>query len=228
MECSKHPHGGRRSVFAMVLGISAFLVLSVNIFSCIFMEIDGYLLAQAPFVSTSLNELYSSKIGLFRYQKFSEFGSSGGHLCEKYNDDQLQHLLDGPFKTARAFAAIAIFCVTVGTLALLILSCTFVEHFLLQIFGYIFIIGGIFELLVFIVFASDVAKDQNAVFWWGSGLTIVGGILSCIVGIIMLGLPQPFKEESTSSTPSSKTLQHPECFISDTKTAKSKKNDTRN
>jgi hypothetical protein len=48
---SVFPHG-RTSIYALLLGISAYLFLSVSMWSCVFMKINGYLYSESPFVWT--------------------------------------------------------------------------------------------------------------------------------------------------------------------------------
>lgn len=58
--CSVYPHG-RRSIYALLLGIASYLFLSVSMWNCVYVKIDGYLDAESPFI-----ERVSTKVRLTR------------------------------------------------------------------------------------------------------------------------------------------------------------------
>ena len=46
---SVNPHG-RKSMYALLIGIGSYLFLSVSMWSCVYVKIDGYLEAEFPFI----------------------------------------------------------------------------------------------------------------------------------------------------------------------------------
>lgn len=186
----------------MLLGILAYILLSLAMWSCMFMEINGYLYADDPYTREDASPHLTSRIGPFSYQDFGEFGSTTSQSsCISYSSGQVDNFLDGPFKAARAFAVIGNICIGAGTLALTLLSCAFVESFLLKVFGGFFIIGSIFEALIFVIYASKISDEpHNAKFWWGSGLNVFGTLFALLAGFLTLKLPECDCEDAKSSS----------------------------
>lgn len=46
---SVYPHG-RKSVYALLMGIGSYLFLSVSMWSCVYIKIDGYLNGEFPYI----------------------------------------------------------------------------------------------------------------------------------------------------------------------------------
>jgi hypothetical protein len=56
-------------------------------------------------------------------------------------------------------------------------------------------------------------------FYWGSGLSILGSILAFLAGIMTFSLPSPKMTDASSSVPSTST-QHPERLVPESKVTK--------
>jgi hypothetical protein len=168
--------------------------------------------------------MFTSQIGLFSYQEFSEFGSAGTeYVCVTYSRDQIRNFMDGPFRAARSFAAFANIFIGAGALVLLLTSCAYFEVFLLRKCGWLFIVGSAFEMLTFVLFASHVSSEPyNGSFWWGSGLALAASIVSLVAGIVTMRLPESeYEGGKSSSSPSngeSPVSEQPRTFRPGTET----------
>jgi hypothetical protein len=111
--------------------------------------------------------------------------------------------MDGPFRAARAFAVLANVSIGVGALALVFASCAYFDVVLLRVFGWLFMLGSVFEALTFILYASKVTDEpHNGSFCWGSGLAIASTIAALLAGILTLRLPPSEQGASSHSSPS--------------------------
>lgn len=225
------------SMVAMLLVIGSYLVLNGGMWSCLFIEIDGFLYETEPFVWQGTLEVCmhnvfcidcrplekisislvlrcllaspklekTSRIGLFGYEQYS-IGSSGkDYKCTAYSTDQRDELLDGPFKAARAFAVIANVLIGAGMVGLLVLSCAYVEIFIVKTFGWLLIAGSICETMTFLVVASDIADSPfNASIWWGAVLTVFSSLAALLAGVVTLTLPRSDEQPREDDMPATK------------------------
>lgn len=91
--------------------------------------------------------------------------------------------------------------IAAATIALLLASCAYFDIVLLKGFGWLFIVGSVFEMLTLVVYASKVTDaPHNASFWWGSALAIATSVASLLSGILTIQLPpSDFEVESQPS-----------------------------
>jgi hypothetical protein len=197
----------------MFLGFLAYICLCISTLSCSFMKIDGYLSDEAPYVKRVSSELFTSTIGIFSYQEFAEFGTSGSSsACIPYNKTQMKNYeyLDGAVKAAQAFAVLANICLLVGTIALVILSCIQAANILRNAVAIVFLVGSMFEVLIFVMYASSITDDDSphhARFYWGTLTNAFGVVLSLRTGILCFKLPE-YDPESSEGEKNDKTTNN--------------------
>jgi hypothetical protein len=136
-----------------------------------------------------LNDVGSSTIGPFGYE---ELGSDSiGYVCKSYSSEQLDLLLDGPWKAARAFAVMAQGLVGATMLFLIFASCVSYSTMALYTIAGLSFSGSVSLMLTFVMFASSVAEEQNGHFHVGGGMALVGFICSATTGFLVLQIGPP-------------------------------------
>ena len=73
---SVYPHG-RRSIYALLIGIGSYMFLSVSMWSCVYVKIDGYLDAESPFLERVSAEVRSF---FYRCDLAHRYEHSNSHL----------------------------------------------------------------------------------------------------------------------------------------------------
>lgn len=105
--------------------------------------------------------------------------------------------MGGTFRTGRMFAVLSHICLFIATLTVTIGSCAFLHPGIWKCCGWLFIIGSVWQVLIFVVFSADslTGDFHNGRFYWGSALLIVSMLLSIAAGILTLRIP-PFDPEN--------------------------------
>jgi hypothetical protein len=146
------------------------------------MEIDGFLLTQEPYY-VHLN-VGPSTIGPFGFQDL--YGDRGMFVCLSYTSEQMENLVDTPWKVARVFAILAIAFNGVSMLFLIATSCVKYHSVVYSGIATSSILGSFCIMLTFIMFASDTLSQFNPKFWLGGGMALLGFICALGTGICCL------------------------------------------
>lgn len=112
-------------------------------------------------------------------------------MCNRYVKPQIDEYFDGTFKLARGFAVLANVCLLTASLVVLVSNCASLHKFILQAGGFLFLMGSVFTLLMFVVFASKTVTGDphhRKAAGFGVALNIVSMFLSAIVGVLTMKL----------------------------------------
>jgi len=119
--------------------------------------------------------------------------------------EQRDDFLDGPFKAARAFAVLAHVFVGAAMIGLLVLSCAYLELFIVKILGWLLIAGSVCEALIFLVCLSDIAASPyDGSVWWGGILVVFASLMALLAGFLTLRLPVCEEQPSPEEQPATK------------------------
>jgi hypothetical protein len=132
-----------------------------------------------------------SKIGLFAFQDYGRGVGGANFMCNRYVKPQLDDYFDGTFKLARGFAVLANMCLLTASLVVLVSTCASLHKFILQAASFLFLIGSVFTLLMFVVFASKTVTGDphhRKAAGFGVALNIFSILLSAIVGFLTMKL----------------------------------------
>jgi len=94
-------------------------------------------------------------------------------------------------------------------IGLLILSCAYMELFIVKIFGWLLIVGGIGIAMMFFMCASDFVSDFSGSVWWGATLVVVASICALLAGVITLRLPESEEQPAKEDLPATKVDRAP-------------------
>lgn len=84
---SAYPHG-RKSIYALLMGIGSYLFLSVSMWSCVYVKIDGYLDSDFPYI-----ERVSAEVRYVKNHTFKDMNSSTHpEKCSSFNRHSCIHL----------------------------------------------------------------------------------------------------------------------------------------
>jgi hypothetical protein len=156
-------------------------------------------------------QLYNSKIGLFAFQDYGHGVEGSNFMCNYYVKPQIDEYFDGTFKLARAFAVLANTCLLIASLVLLISTCASLPKLILKAAGSLFIIGSVFTLLMFVVFASKAVKGDphHRKAGWGVGFNVISMLLSVITGISTMRLQAGRIPAETNAEPEIESQKQP-------------------
>ncbi len=87
---SAHPHG-RKSMYALMMGIGSYLFLSVSMWNCVYVKIDGYLDAEFPFIERVSTEVRCVKHSTLKVINYATFASLT-QKCLSFNRHSCIHL----------------------------------------------------------------------------------------------------------------------------------------
>lgn len=136
------------------------------------MQVDFTFLNNSP---EELIDMGGMAMGLLSYEDKSE----GGKYCLSYSVNQISEF-DGFFRAARAFSLIANALLGISVLLLLCISCAAVRSSVITILSAMLIVGGVAEMLTFLMFFSSFSCDGACQLFFGAGLSL----LCCIVTLI--------------------------------------------
>jgi hypothetical protein len=146
------------------------------------MEIDGFLLLQDPYF-VHLN-VGPSRIGPFGFQDL--YGDRGMFVCLSYSSEQMENLVDTPWKAARVFSILAIALNGVSMLFLIAASCVKYHPVVYSGIATSSILGSFCIMFTFLMFASDTLSQYNPKFWLGGGMALLGFLCALGTGICCL------------------------------------------
>jgi len=113
-------------------------------------------------------------------------------------------------KAARACAVIAHVIIGASMIGLMVLSCAYFELFIVKIFGWLLIFGGVGAALMFLMLASDIASDPfNGSVWWGATLVVAASLCAILAGIFTLRLPVSEEQPDEADEPATKVDRAP-------------------
>ena len=128
---------------------------------------------------------------------------SGGYIyteCGSWSDNLNSYLADGAWNSARGFAICADICIGIATIACIVMTCASVPTLVIKMTAGLFLIGFLFESLVFIAFSSDVCSSTfSCKFSSGAGTAIAALLFALIAAVTAANIrPHTVNEEFTS------------------------------
>ena len=150
-----------------------------------------------------------SRIGPFSYEQYSIGAAGAESICAPYNEEQIDELFDAPMKIVRGTAVLAHVFTGAASIGLLVLSCTFMDLFIIKIMGWLLVLGSIGIAMMFLMCASDLASEFSASLWWGTTLVVVASICALLAGLITLRLPESADRPKQEDRPATKVDRAP-------------------
>lgn len=155
-----------------------------------------------PLKSSQFGDYGSSTIGPFGYE---EIGSdSVGFNCLSYSSEQLDSLLDTPWKAARSFAILANISNGFTMILLIAASCVSYSPHALKAFACLAFSGSVFLWLTFTLFASKLSDSPyNGSFYVGGGMAVIGALCSIVTGLLIIQILPPGSSGNYTVSPPS-------------------------
>lgn len=178
---------GRQAVQALLWSVFAFFFTISGTNSCLNVKVDG-VMSEKGFETKDGGSLLA---GLFGYENV-EAGGLLGMNCKAYSSEQLDVMLDGPWKAARAFGLISMACNAIVLIVLSTASCVSYNRVILYLLCGLSSLASMSLALTLLFFASDVVDEPyNGTFFIGSGMTIAGAVSSIATAIAILQIREP-------------------------------------
>jgi hypothetical protein len=191
---SVYPHGAWMSVLAMVMAIIS------SFFTCIKMNAD-YVEANVSLSQDfpGFSEVLTgdtAHYALFNYEdKFDE-----EEEFYRYTRDQLD-LMGAGLKAARVFGSLATALIGISTILLVATSCVEYKQAVLKGIGIMLLLGSMFDVLTFTIFASTVCSDPYSCdFYGGAWMPIVAMAVSFVAGVVTLQIKPSSPVTETETT----------------------------
>lgn len=173
---------------AMILAVISFMILSSAMGGCWYVKLPtGSLTPTPPFFYATTGTSNGVGLASFQYRDASEYG---GYLCYEYSDTMQQNFLDASWFSGIAFGYMSLIFSGVTMLVLFAIGCVSFSSTAISLLGMMSLAASISALLTLSFFASFITKPPyNATFWWGSGLSVAGFVVSLITAGVILTLP---------------------------------------
>ena len=135
-------------------------------------------------------------VGLFSYE---DKNYSSQLTCKMYSRSELANS-DSALKLAQAFGVIANITIGVCLILLFFLSCCSVQRSVLKSICVLLCLGGFFNALTLLIFASDVLCESCELFF-GSGIALLCTLVTFINAMVTYQVPLvEVEEEKTVAT----------------------------
>jgi hypothetical protein len=179
---SGFPHGPM-SLYAMILGIGSYLLATSSTFGCYLATAGFVLIDESPrqYVDTDVDRM---AVGLF---SFEDRISESQFTCKMYSRSQLASF-DAALTVAQAFGIMANIMIGSCVLIFLFLSCSSLRRPVLKSVCVLLCLGGIFQALTLLIFASD-ALCQSCEVFFGSGIAMLCTVVTFINAIVTYRIP---------------------------------------
>ena len=151
----------------------------------------------------------TSRIGPFSYEQYDIGEAGAGAICLPYSQEQMDELFDAPMKIARGAAVLASVFIGAASIGLMVLSCAFLELFIVKILGWLLVAGSIGMAMMFLMCATDLADEFSASLWWGTTLVVFGSLCALLAGWITLRLPESEQQPRKEDRPATKVDRAP-------------------
>jgi len=169
-------------MYAMILGISSFLLVMTASWGCYFAAADFV------FVGNSQKQYQNAGgmgIGFF---SFEDKAASSDLPCKLYSTEQVE-TFDTIFQIARYLSIASNILIGAGMIILVCLACIAVRRRVIKLISAILILGALCHGSTFIIYASD-EVCESCEFMFGSGLSIICTMTTIINAIVTYRMPE--------------------------------------
>jgi hypothetical protein len=179
---SGFPHGPT-SLYAMILGIGSYLLATSSTFGCYLATTGFVLIDESPrqYFDTDVERM---AVGLF---SFEDRINASELACKMYSRSQIASF-DAAFTVAQAFGIMANVMIGSCVIIFLFLSCGSLRRPVLKSVCVLLCLGGIFQALTLLIFASD-ALCQSCEVFFGTGISILCTVVTFINAIVTYRIP---------------------------------------